>query len=201
MQRSASAANALARQILRHQTHVQPLRRHQPCDVFINHRRIDTNKNISGLLYDQISRMGLRAFLDSKTMKPGDKLFDKIDTAIRECKVGIAVFSPSYCESYFCLHELALIMECKKRVVPIFVDVKPSELQVVDDGNRPAKELLKFRKALEEAKNTVGLTFDSLNGDWSELLTSASDAVMANLIEVEEDRSSSFDQLGGNSIN
>ena len=55
-------------------------------------------------------------------------------------------------------------MEGKKKVIPIFVDVKPSELRVVDNRNCTVKELVRFNWALEEAKNTVGLTFDSING-------------------------------------
>lgn len=132
--------------------------------VFINHRGIDTKRNVAGLLYDNLTRIGVRSFLDSMNMKPGDRLFDHIDKAIIRCKVGVAVFSPRYCDSYFCLHELALLMESKKRVVPLFYDVKPSQLMVKDDGTCPEKELRRFRLALEEAKHTVGLTFDSSNG-------------------------------------
>lgn len=51
-----------------------------------------------------------------RNLKPGEKLFDEIHGAIWQCKVGVAVFSPRYCESYFCLHELAMIMESKKKV-------------------------------------------------------------------------------------
>ena len=134
------------------------------CDVFINHRGIDTKRNVAGLLYDNLTRMRIRSFLDSMNMKPGDRLFDHIDKAILGCKVGVAVFSPRYCESYFCLHELALLMESKKRVVPIFYDVKPSQLRVRDDGTCPGTELQRFSLALEEARNTVGLTFDSSTG-------------------------------------
>lgn len=134
------------------------------CDVFINHRGIDTKRTIATLLYDHLSRLNLKPFLDNKNMKPGDKLFDNIDNAIRNCKVGVTVFSPNYCKSYFCLHELALIMESKKKVIPIFCDIKPSQLRVVNDGNVPAKDLQRFKLAVEEAQSTVGLTFDSLKG-------------------------------------
>ncbi|KAF8389263.1 hypothetical protein HHK36_025956 [Tetracentron sinense] len=134
-------------------------------DVFINHRGIDTKRNVVGLLYDNLTRHKLHPFLDSKTMNPGDKLFDNIDSAIRNCKIGVAVFSPRYCESHFCLHELATLMESKKKVIPIFVDIKPSELHVMDfNGRFEVKELQRFRRALKEAKYTVGLTFDSSNG-------------------------------------
>jgi len=134
------------------------------CQVFINHRGIDTKKNVAGLLYKDLTSMGVKSFLDSMNMKPGDKLFHHIDKAIIGCKVGVTVFSPLYCDSYYCLHELALLMETKKRVVPIFFDVKPSQLMVKDDGTCSPKQLRRFSLALEEAKNTVGLTFDPVNG-------------------------------------
>ncbi|PSR95679.1 TMV resistance protein like [Actinidia chinensis var. chinensis] len=179
----------LQRQILSHQsrTPAENKLRARPCDVFINHRGIDTKRTVASLLYDHLVRLNLRPFLDSKNMKPGDKLFDKIDSAIRGCKIGVAVFSTRYCDSYFCLHELAMIMESKKKVIPIFCDVKPSELRVVDDGSVSPLEVQRFRAALEEAKYTVGLTFDSLNGNWSDVVTNAADVVIDSLIEVEEE--------------
>lgn len=137
---------------------------HPPCDVFINHRSIDTKKTFAGLLYQYLRFQSLNPFLDSKNMKPGDRLFDQINTAIRGCKLGVAVFSPRYCDSIYCLHELALLMEMKKRVIPIFCDVRPSELQdmVATIGNSCSSEDMKrYRWALEETRNTVGLTINS----------------------------------------
>ncbi|CAA7029665.1 unnamed protein product [Microthlaspi erraticum] len=81
-----------------------------------------------------------------------------------------------------------MLMENKKRIIPIFCDVKPSELYVKDDGTRPATEIRKFQLAIEEARYTVGLTFDTSNGDWSEFLAMASDAVTKNMLDVEEER-------------
>lgn len=136
----------------------------QACDVFINHRGTDTKRTIATLLYDHLRWMKIRSFLDNKTMKPGDKLFDKIDSGIRGCKVGVAVFSPRYCESYFCLHELALMMESQKKVIPIFCDIKPSQLRAAPNGQCSIEDVRRFSWALEEAKNTVGLAFDSSKG-------------------------------------
>ncbi|KAF5190519.1 Disease resistance protein (TIR-NBS class) [Thalictrum thalictroides] len=136
----------------------------RPCDVFINHRGIDTKRTVAGLLYDSLSRLNIQPFLDSETMKPGDKLFDKINAGIKDCKIGVAVLSPNYCDSYFCLHELALIMELKKKVIPIFCDIKPSDLHVLDNGRCSISEMQRFRLALEEARYTVGITFDSQTG-------------------------------------
>ncbi|XP_020538931.1 TIR-only protein [Jatropha curcas] len=160
----------------------------KPCDVFINHRGIDTKRTVVSLLYDHLSRFNLCPFLDNKNMKPGDKLFENINRAIKQCEVGVTVFSPRYCESYFCLHELALIMESKKKVIPIFCDIKPSQLRIVNKGLCTEEEIHRFNWALEEAKHTVGLTFDSLKGNWSEVVTSASDIIIKSLIEIENEK-------------
>ncbi|XWS19561.1 hypothetical protein CRYUN_Cryun31cG0026000 [Craigia yunnanensis] len=189
-QRCSSSAKNLCRKILQPRTSIQATTG-PPCDIFINHRGIDTKRTISGLLHDHFFRMGLRPFLDSRNMKPGDRLFEKINPAIRNCKLGVAIFSPNYCDSYFCLHELALLMESKKRVIPIFCDVKPSQLQVKDYGTRSAEQLQRVGWALEEAKYTVGLTFDTLTGDWSHFLNDANDAVIKNLVELEAENPSS----------
>ncbi|KAL0321226.1 UNVERIFIED_CONTAM: TIR-only protein [Sesamum radiatum] len=160
MQRRPSAAaariNSISRQIIR----TGGGRQAPPCDVFINHRGIDTKRNVAGLLYHHLRGLRLRPFLDSKSMKPGTG-----------CSTGLRWRFGSV----------------RKKVVPIFCDVKPSELRVKDDGSRPARDLEKFRWALEEAKYTVGITFDTLRGDWPEFLASTTDAVIKNLIEVEEE--------------
>ncbi|XP_042489238.1 TIR-only protein-like [Macadamia integrifolia] len=134
------------------------------CDVFINHRGMDTKRNIAALLYDRFVHLKLHPFLDYKTMKPGDELLENIEAVIRDCKVGVVIFSPNYCGSYFCLHELALMTEYQKKIIPIFYDVNPSDLVVVDDGSYPAQKLHRFTLALELAKRRVGLPFDSSNG-------------------------------------
>ncbi|KAH7859072.1 hypothetical protein Vadar_031248 [Vaccinium darrowii] len=161
MQPSSTAVKNLCRQIIRY--YWKPAES-EHCNVFISHKRSDTNKNVAGLLYYLFSTLNLKPFLDSRSMKPGDKLYEKINAAIRDCKVGIVVISPNYCDSYYCLHELCMLMECNKKVIPIYVDVKPYDLKVSDKGSYTKEELLRYRTAIEEAKNTLGLTFESSNG-------------------------------------
>lgn len=74
------------------------------------------------------------------------------------------MFSPNYGESYYCLYELAMMMECRKKVIPIFYDVQPSEVRVFDNGSHSSDDLRRFKWAVEEAKSTVGLVFDSIKG-------------------------------------
>ncbi|KAK4755734.1 hypothetical protein SAY87_009491 [Trapa incisa] len=162
----------------------------RPCDVFINHRGIDTKKTFSGLLFQYLSHLDIKCFLDRKSMKPGDHLFDNINRAIHGCKVGVAVLSPRYCLSTYCLHELALMLETKKKVIPIFYDVVPSQLHIMCRGSSMAyssRDLERYSWALEEVRNIVGLIFDPSRHDWSELLSNASSAVIKSLMDVEEE--------------
>ncbi|XP_010535115.1 PREDICTED: toll/interleukin-1 receptor-like protein [Tarenaya hassleriana] len=155
-------------------------------DVFINHRGTDTKRNIASLLYDDLKGRNLKPFLDNKNMKPGDKLFDHIDRAVLTSKLAVTVFSPNYCNSYFCLHELALMMESRKKIIPLFCDIKPSQLDVMIDESRCTEgEIRRFRQALQEAKHIVGLTFDSYKGNLSEIVTNASDTVVERLKQLE----------------
>ncbi|KAF7803504.1 TMV resistance protein N-like [Senna tora] len=160
------------------------------CDVFLNHRRVDTKRTVVRLLYHHLVKQGVKPFLDTHNMKPGDRLFDNIEKGVLGCKVGVAVFSPRYCDSYFCLHELSLMVESRKRIVPIFYDVKPSQLRVKDNNGWCSElELSRFSLAIEEAKYIVGLSYDSSKGDWSKLVLKASEAIVANLNELEKEKS------------
>ncbi|KAK1307784.1 hypothetical protein QJS10_CPA09g01455 [Acorus calamus] len=114
-------------------------------------------------------------------MEPGDKMIETINGAIVHCKVGVAIFSPRYCESYFCLHELALMVENNKKIIPIFCDIKPSDLRFEDDKTCPPDEAERFRRALREVRHTVGLSYNSLDGNWSDLITNASDFIVKNM--------------------
>ncbi|KAK6157413.1 hypothetical protein DH2020_011661 [Rehmannia glutinosa] len=151
--------NLLQRQILTHKNKYQIFDHHHkiikspPCDVFINHRGTDTKRTVASLLYDHLYQLKLCPFLDNKNMKPGDKLFEKIDAAITGCKIGVA----------------------------------PSELRVVDDGSMKREEVERFNLALEEAKYTVGLAFDSQKGNWSDVVRNISDIVIESLEEVDQE--------------
>ncbi|KAG1368161.1 disease resistance protein RPS4B-like [Cocos nucifera] len=151
------------------------------CNVFINHRGADTKRTMAGLLYDRLVQHNVRPFLDNRTMEPGDKLYDSIHRAILNCEVGIAIFSPRYNESFFCLHELAMLVEAGKKLIPIFCDIEPSELLAMDVQSHPPEMLQRFRKALREARYTVGITFDSQNGNWSDLVSRTAEIVVKSI--------------------
>ncbi|XP_074567903.1 putative 2' cyclic ADP-D-ribose synthase BdTIR [Curcuma longa] len=153
-------------------------------DVFLSHRGVDTKSSVAGLLYERLVQMNIRPFLDNRSMEPGDKLYECINAGIRQSKVGVAIFSPRYCDSVFCLHELAMMVEANKKLIPVFCDVKPSDLVVCGDPSTHSPEdLRRYNRAITEAKRTVGLNFDSKNGNWSELVSRTVNIVLKCLEE------------------
>uniref|UniRef100_A0A0D9X0F3 TIR domain-containing protein n=1 Tax=Leersia perrieri TaxID=77586 RepID=A0A0D9X0F3_9ORYZ len=161
-------------------------------DVFINHRGVDTKRTVARLLYDRLLLDGgddVRIFLDNMSMKPGDKLEERISAGIQECSVAVAIFSRHYCDSEYCLRELAMLVESRKKIIPIFYDIKPSDLvlpqAVVESVAHHPRDIERFKFALREAKNTVGLTYDPATGDLAELVSLAANAVLENIDKLE----------------
>jgi len=141
-----------------------------PCyDVFINHRWVDTRHTVARLLHDRLLQLSggrVRTFLDSMSLRPGDRLVEGINQGMSQCKVAVAIFSERYLDSEFCLHELAALVEARKVIVPIFYGIKPSALvlpQAVVHTHAP-RDVERFRVALREAKYTVGLAYDPATG-------------------------------------
>ncbi|KAL3519690.1 hypothetical protein ACH5RR_017839 [Cinchona calisaya] len=162
---------------------------------------MDTRRNVALLIYDHLKFLNLEPFLDCKNLNPGDKLIENLDKAVLQSKVGIAVFSPNYCESYYCRRELSLMIESKKRVIPIYCDITPHDLEFKDWRSYSPNEHEMFNRALEEAKDRVGITFDTSTGIWSDFLAKVSGAVKSNLFEVVEEENNlekEFKLLKGN---
>ncbi|RDX82472.1 hypothetical protein CR513_36734, partial [Mucuna pruriens] len=152
-----------------------------PCDVFISYRCLDTKTTVAAPIYDHLRRLDIyrvSPFLGQQDYEAG---------GILECKIGLAVMSRRYCESYFCLHELALLMECRKKVIPIFVDIKPSQLRLITNKKWTLQDHHRFKFAVEEAKNTVGLTFNSSQGNITGIVTSATDIIIESMTELEHE--------------
>ncbi|GAB4826911.1 hypothetical protein Ancab_033790 [Ancistrocladus abbreviatus] len=144
------------------ETHDEP--RKLAYEVFISHRGKDTKKNFASLVEERFSDLGVSAFLDRKSLKAGQNLVDKNENAIKECKVGLVVFSPCYCHS--------------SRQINLKIGLWAFLFWRQVDRRR-------FKVALELARKIVGLEFNSKEGNWPELLQEATSATVKVLREVE----------------
>lgn len=117
-------------------------------DVFINHRGPDVKKTLASYLYHCLVARGLRVFLDTEEMQEGDSLTLQIEGAIRTAFIHIAIFSPKYAKSSWCLNELVKMLESGSKIIPIFHTVKPSEL--TSENGKYAKQLRKLEEKTDQ---------------------------------------------------
>ncbi|KAI6705677.1 hypothetical protein NL676_008639, partial [Syzygium grande] len=105
-------------------------------------------------------------------LKKGEQIASALMKAIEESQIAIIVFSEDYASSWWCLEELARIMECKKErdlmVFPLFYKVEPREVRTPRGSYRDAmmeheskfgkdsKEVNRWKKALFNAGSLSG---------------------------------------------
>jgi hypothetical protein len=160
-------------------------------DVFINHRGSDVKNTLASHIYYRLKEQGLRVFLDKHELQKGVKVKPQIEEAIQTAPLHIAVLSPRYAESSWCLNELVLMLESRKRILPVFYGVKPSDLRRTRGGDgvyarsldvlekkrtwdsQPlydSNTIKKWRDALSEVADISGFELKACNGDEGELV-------------------------------
>ncbi|WVZ16147.1 hypothetical protein V8G54_009129 [Vigna mungo] len=124
--------------------------------VFLSFRGKDTRASFTSHLYTALQNAGIFVFKDDESLPQGKQISLSLRQAIEESPISIVVFSKNYAESWWCLKELEIIMECHKTignmVLPVFYDVDPSEVrhQKGDFGKAFQRLLSKFSKEEEQ---------------------------------------------------
>eukprot|EP00253_Pinus_taeda_P032554 PITA_32554 len=162
-------------------------------DIFINHRGPDVKKTFATDLYNCLCKHDLKVFLDAQELRVGENLTPQIESAIRTSCVNIAIFSPNYAYSKWCLDELVLMVECmsknKSTIIPVFYGVKPADLRWTQDGKGVYAEAL---YKLQGKKTFDGQhRHDSkIIGKWKNALSS-----VAEIIGFDGEKYNSMEQL------
>ncbi|RZB60815.1 TMV resistance protein N [Glycine soja] len=144
-------------------------------DVFLSFRGADTRHGFTGNLYKALDDKGIYTFIDDEELQSGEEITPALLKAIQESRIAITVLSINYASSWFCLDELAHILECFKSknllVVPVFYKVDPSDVrhQKGSYGEALAKHQERFnhnmekleywKKALHQVANLSGFHF------------------------------------------
>ena len=89
-------------------------------DVFISYQW-DKQKEIK-VLFNKLTAMGLKCWLDINEMGGGDSLYEKIDSGIRNTSVVVSCVTFKYSLSANCRKEVALTNSVPKPLVPIVLE-------------------------------------------------------------------------------
>ncbi|MCP4142944.1 MAG: TIR domain-containing protein [Chloroflexi bacterium] len=89
-----------------------------PTDVFISYRRTDVE--FTKTIVEALAKTGRELWIDWDDIPPGVESFtDEIQRGIEGANAFIAILSPSYLESEYCIGELKEALRLKKRIIPI----------------------------------------------------------------------------------
>ena len=138
-------------------------------DVFLSFRGEDTRRGFVSHLHKALTQQSIQTFIDDNLTR-GENISEELLKTIENSSASIIVFSKNYASSSWCLDELAKIMECSKKVLPVFYQVDPSEVseQTGNYGKELTKHEKKFkdkakvqrwRKALTSAANISGCDY------------------------------------------
>lgn len=130
--------------------------------VFINFRGSELRFTFVSYLRKALEKNGINVFTDEKEQKGRNQrvLFKRIE----ESKIALAIFSPMYTESKWCLDELVKMKECmdakKLVIIPIFYMVTPYTIkkQMGDFGDK-FRVLVEYVDDVTETKWTEALKF------------------------------------------
>lgn len=176
---------------------------HRRYDLFINHRGPDTKKTLASHLHNRMKLEGLTSFIDKDELIVGNDFPSQIEYAIKTAFVHVAILSPRYAESEWCLNELLLMLESGAPIIPVFYHVQPNDLRRTDGKYAEALRNLenlkmhdtetnlekpvhnssiikKWRDALKQVSKISGLDLqETCNGDEAKLV----EMIVQNVLE------------------
>ncbi|KAG0605274.1 hypothetical protein M758_9G045100 [Ceratodon purpureus] len=118
-------------------------------DVFLNHRGCDVKRTFVSHLDGALRRVGCNPFLDAKSLVKGDHALNSINDALTGVQVHVAVFSPKYAESEYCLNELFDILASRKPLIPVFYNVDPEDVQCPENEKGRFAEAFKMWRGMK----------------------------------------------------
>ncbi|XP_048131539.1 TMV resistance protein N-like [Rhodamnia argentea] len=146
-----------------------------PYAVFLSFRGTDVRNSFAGHLYNALVWNGIHTFRDNEELRKGQDI-SMVLKAIEESRIAISIFSEDYTSSWWCLEEVAKIMECKEQndliVLPVFYKVDPKEVRGgrasyarglakhESKHRKDSKEMERWKEALRHAGSLSGWTLN-----------------------------------------
>ncbi|GLJ08060.1 hypothetical protein SUGI_0080620 [Cryptomeria japonica] len=125
-------------------------------EVFINHRGADTKQSLASFAYHNLENRGFKVFFDKRSIRPGQYTPQAITSAIRSSSVHIVILSPKYAESEWCLDELLLIIQTGAPIIPVFWEIRPSDVRMEDENGVYARAFQMHKQAGKFNTRTLG---------------------------------------------
>ncbi|PKI31461.1 hypothetical protein CRG98_048148, partial [Punica granatum] len=142
-------------------------------EVFLSFGGLDDSEGFTDQLYHHLKDVGVHTVRDNGKLRVAEEIGPELMMAIKQSKIYIPILSKGYALSTWCLTEVAEMMkleeETKHRIMPIFLDVTPNEVQhqtgsyaeafAQHEGNYDSETVQEWRDALQKVVKLGGLEF------------------------------------------
>ncbi|KAK2993880.1 hypothetical protein RJ640_003992, partial [Escallonia rubra] len=144
--------------------------------VFLSFRGEDIRKTFLDHLYTALVGAGFHTFRDDDKLERAGNIKTELEKAIQQSRSSIVVFSENYASSKWCLDELVMIVERRRRtsefvLLPVFYHVDPSHvrnqtgsLAAAFAGHEewfPKERIRGWREALREVADLAGMVLQN----------------------------------------
>ncbi|XP_035540154.1 disease resistance protein RPV1-like isoform X2 [Juglans regia] len=161
-------------------------------DVFLSFIGEETSHpSFTCNLCDSLEKHRVRVFFQDHRQQGGDEISPSLLEAIEDSAASIVIFSPNYASSSRCLRELSKICECRRRLLPVFYRVQPSDVRhqrgPFEEHIRNHEErfgmttVTKWRTAMKKAGGISGWVFDDSDEVQAQLIESLVQRVLSEL--------------------
>ncbi|KAK2973598.1 hypothetical protein RJ640_003120 [Escallonia rubra] len=145
-------------------------------DVFLSFRGEDIRKTFLDHLYTALFGAGFHTFRDDDEIERAENVEAELEKAIQQSRSSIVVFSENYASSRWCLDELVMIVDRRRRtsefvLLPVFYHVDPSHVRnqtgslaaaFAGHEDRFKKERIRgWREALREVADLAGMVLQN----------------------------------------
>ena len=102
-------------------------------DLFLSHRSPD-KKDFCAFLKEALQRAGVHMFVDELDLVVGapDAAWTTMRTALQGARYMLPVISEGFCNSRWCMDELALMMQSPAKVMPVFFYIPRDKDKLAD---------------------------------------------------------------------
>ncbi|XP_059066048.1 disease resistance protein Roq1-like [Cryptomeria japonica] len=144
-------------------------------------------------LYNSLQQAGIRTYVDAPETELGDYFPSAIKNAISSATIHIAILSPQYAESAWCLAELSLMFQTRARIIPVFYGVQPSDFRYIKnevadafrkheekekEGRYPKHDIQQWKECLQNVSGIKGYEMKEQNDDLKKLCDDVVSAVV-----------------------
>ncbi|KAI3754332.1 hypothetical protein L1987_54114 [Smallanthus sonchifolius] len=157
-------------------------------DVYLNFRGEDTGHSFTDHLYTALKGAAIRTFRDAEDVESGEDFSHETVKAIENSRGSIVVLSETYAYSTWCLDELSLILEQRRKrnhfVLPVFYHVEPSDVRkqrcsfAIQGSKGTEENVNRWKFALTDVANFSGFV---ASGSEADLIARIVDTVESRL--------------------